>query len=66
MDCTNLDCEEPASDLLRYQAPDREHRYTLCPYHLDRAHEWLAARPTLAVTAISERLTAPLDQPALF
>ena len=64
--CANLDCDQPPTDLLRYTAPDGTRRYPLCAFHLDHAHQWLAARPHLAITAISERLVAPVDQPALF
>ena len=66
MSCANLECDQDPAHRLRYQAPEREYVYDLCTTHTDRAHEWLAARPHLAVTAMSERLTAPVDQPALF
>ena len=66
MSCADLDCDQTPEHRLRYQAPEREHVYDLCAAHTDRAHEWLAARPHLAVTAMSERLAAPVDQPALF
>lgn len=67
MDCANLDCAQNATDLLRYRTPEGvEHRYPLCPGHLDRAHQWLHKRPALAITAISERLKPSMDQPALF
>lgn len=64
--CADLDCSEAPVHRLRYQAPSGEHVYDLCAHHLDRAHHWLAARPELALTAISERLQERLDQPALF
>lgn len=66
MTCANLDCDDPATSRLRYQAPDRAHVYDLCDYHTDHAHEWLADRPSLAVTAYSEQLPPRVDQPALF
>ncbi len=64
--CANLDCDQPPTNLLRYQAPDGQHTYDLCDLHTDRAHDWLADRPELAVTAVSERLSTPVVQPALF
>lgn len=66
MSCANLVCDQAPVSRLRYQAPDRAYVYELCETHLDHAHLWLAARPHLAVTAISERLVAEADQPALF
>ena len=63
--CANLDCDDPPTSRLRYQAPDRAHVYDLCDLHTDHAHDWLADRPSLAVTAYSERL-ATVVQPALF
>lgn len=64
--CANLDCGEPPTSRLRYQAPDGQHTYHLCDLHTDRAHDWLADRPHLAVTAYSEHLGAVMEQPALF
>lgn len=64
--CANLDCDEEPTHRLRYQAPEREHVYDLCAHHTDRAHDWLATRPHLAVTAVSERLPPLSEQPALF
>lgn len=66
MSCANLECDQDPAHRLRYQAPEGDHVYNLCDYHLDRAHHWLATRPRLAVTAISERIHTPVDQPALF
>ncbi|SIO86154.1 hypothetical protein [Nocardiopsis sp. JB363] len=66
MSCANLDCDRDPAARLRYKAPDRDHVYELCEAHLDHAHVWLADRPHLAVTAVSERLAAEADQPALF
>lgn len=66
MTCADLDCDEEPAHRLRYQAPEGEYVYDLCERHLDQAHEWLAGQPHLAVTAMSERLAAPVDQPALF
>lgn len=66
MTCADLDCDEEPDHRLRYQAPEGEYVYDLCATHTDRAHVWLAGRPELAVTALSERLTSPVDQPALF
>ena len=64
--CANLDCDDPPTSRLRYQAPDGQHTYHLCDLHTDRAHDWLADRPSLAVTAFSEQLPPRVDQPALF
>lgn len=64
--CANLDCDDPPTSRLQYQAPDGEHVYDLCDLHTDHAHEWLADRPHLAVTAFSEQLPPRVDQPALF
>ncbi|WP_017590813.1 hypothetical protein [Nocardiopsis ganjiahuensis] len=64
--CANLACERDPVNRLRYQAPEREHVYELCETHTDHAHRWLAGRPHLALTAVSERLVAEVDQPALF
>lgn len=66
MSCANLECDQAPAHRLRYRAPEGEHVYDLCEYHLDRAHEWLATRPHLAATARFERITASGDQPALF
>jgi hypothetical protein len=64
--CADLLCEDPATSRLRYQGRDQTRLYELCEHHLDQAHLWLADRPHLAATAVSERLVAALDQPALF
>lgn len=66
--CSNLDCAAPATAQVRYQAPTQAHTYTLCPAHTDAAHQWLAARPHLAATAITNpiRTRDDVDQPALF
>ena len=64
--CANLDCDQEPTSRLRYQAPDGQHTYHLCDLHTDRAHDWLADRPSLAVTAYSEQLPPRVDQPALF
>lgn len=64
--CANLDCDQEPTSRLRYRAPDGQHTYDLCDLHTDRAHDWLGGRPSLAVTAYSERLPTPVVQPALF
>ena len=65
--CANLDCDEEPTSRLRYSAPDgTSHTYLLCTRHTDRAHDWLAGRPLLAVTAVSEQLTPATEQPVLF
>lgn len=66
-ECANLECSETPDSRLRYQAPDgTRHTYLLCTLHTDHAHHWLAGRPHLAMTAVSEHITPLAEQPALF
>src|SRR5699024_2365741 len=64
--CANLDCDQEPTNRLRHQAPDGQHTYHLCDQPTDHAHDWLADRPHLSVTAYSEQLPPRVDQPALF